>query len=281
MTERAQWTCPSCKCVVTTRYCALCGERALDARDLTLRGLIRQIFEELTDIDARFMRSLRYLVMHPGVLTRAYIEGQRKPYLLPFTLFIVANLLFFGAQSLASTTIFATPLDQLLDEELWGNLGQQLVTSRLESTQLTLDLYAPVYDQAVLSNAKSLIILMVLCFSLLPPLLFFRSRPPYVTHIVFSLHFYAFLLLLFCAALGIAELNVLMGGAGLESETHDQVFSVVLILACGIYLYLATRNVYGETGISRIVKVIALTVGVVWIYFGYRFALLPITLYTT
>ena len=41
---------------------------------------------------------------------------------------------------------------------------------------------------------------MVLSFALLAPMMFYRSRRPFVAHVVFSLHLYAFLLLLFCVA---------------------------------------------------------------------------------
>lgn len=77
----------------------------------------------------------------------------------------------------------------------------------------SLELYAPVFNQAVALNAKSLIILMVLPFALLLPLVFFRNRQPFMAHVVFSLHLYAFLLLLFCVSLGIAAVDVLFGGA--------------------------------------------------------------------
>lgn len=275
------WTCPTCKYVVSTRYCPVCGEHALNARDLTLRGFIDQVVEALINIDARLIRSLRCLVTRPGVLTVAYLQGQRKPYILPFPLFLVTNLVFFGVQSLTSANIFSTPLDVHLHDQMWSEVAQRLVTHRLATLQTTLDLYAPVFNQAVLLNAKSLIILMVLSFALLAPMMFYRSRRPFVAHVVFSLHLYAFLLLLFCVALGISELDVVLGGAGLDSEGLDHALSLILLLACATYLYVATRMVYGDTGVIRVLKVMALTIAVACIVLGYRFMLLPITLYST
>ena len=52
------------------------------------------------------------------------------------------------------------------------------------------------------------------------------------------------------------------------------------MMACAIYLYAATGAVYDETRTIRILKVVALTVGVAAIVLGYRFALLLITLYS-
>lgn len=66
---------------------------------------------------------------------------------------------------------------------------------------------------------------MVVPFTLLLPILFYRARQPFVTHIVFSLHLYTFLLLLFCVSLAIATIDVLFGGAGLNSAAMDNILS--------------------------------------------------------
>ena len=136
------WTCPTCKCVIST--CPVCGEHALNERDLTLRGFIDQVVEALINIDARLIHSFRCLVTRPGVLTVAYLEGQRKPYILPFPLFLVANLVFFGVQSLTNANIFSTPLDTHLHDQMWSTLAQRLVSQRLDALQTTLEVYAPV-----------------------------------------------------------------------------------------------------------------------------------------
>jgi hypothetical protein len=51
---------------------------------------------------------------------------------------------------------------------------------------------------------------MVLPFAILLPMMFYRTRQPFVAHVVFSLHFYAFWLLLFCASLAVVAVDVLL-----------------------------------------------------------------------
>jgi hypothetical protein len=275
-----RWICPTCNNTVSTSFCPACGECPLRARDLTLRGLLNQVTQACTNIDGPLVRSLRCLIMRPGALTVAYLQGQRKPYTLPLQLFLVANVLFFAMQSLTGAKIFSTPLDQHLHSDIWGGVAQQLVTHHLESRRTTLALYAPVFDQAVALNAKSLIVVMVLPFALLPAVLFYRSRP-FVAHVVFSLHFYAFLLLLLCISLAVVGVDRLLGGHGLESERFDHVLSIVEVLVCAVYLYVAAGPVYGARGAARILKVLPLVFAVVGIFLGYRFVLLLITLYST
>lgn len=248
--------------------------------DLTLRGFFGQIALACTNIDGPILRSLRCLVTRPGFLTVAYLNGQRKPYTLPLQLFLVANLLFFAMQSLVGARVFSTPLDMHLNNQFWSSVAQPLVAHRLEAKHTTLDLYSPIFDRAVELNAKSLIILMVLPFAVFLPLVFCGKRIPFVGHIVFSLHFYTFLLLLFCVALTVVGASLLTGGAGLNSESFDHLLSMVEVTVSGLYLLVAAGTVYKERGASRVLKALVLVTVTIGIVLGYRFALLLITLYT-
>jgi hypothetical protein len=266
---------------VVTPFCPQCGERFLRADDLTLRGLFDNLFHTMTSIDGRLIRTAWCLLRRPGLLTVAYMDGRRKAYIAPFQLFLVANVLFFAIQSLTSTNIFGAALESHLHHQDWSVLAQSLVEERLEKTHTSLERYALVFDQAVVLNAKSLIILMAVPFALLLPLFFFRSRLPFTAHVVFSIHLYTFLLLLFSLALLVATLDVLLGGAGLKSARMDNVLSLVILVTCAAYLYLATGPVYGVSGPTRVVKVLALALSVGVLVLGYRFLLFLITLYGT
>jgi hypothetical protein len=148
--------------------------------------------------------------------------------------------------------IFATPIDSHVHNDVWGPIAESLVKRRLEATRTTLAEYATVFDQAVALNAKSMILLMALAFALPLPLVFHRSGRPFVTHVVFSLHFYAFVLLAFCAALSFVAIDVLFGRPGLRSIGLDHVLSVIELLLCAAYLYVAIGTVYAARGWVRI-----------------------------
>jgi hypothetical protein len=281
MTETEPWTCPTCNTAVSTPYCPGCGERPLRERELTLRGIFNQLVQVFTKIDGRLILSFRCLVSRPGFLTVAYLHGQRKPYVGPVPLFLIANALFFATESLTGGTVFTTPIDSHLHTQPWSRVAEVLVSHRLEAMRTTLDIYAPVFDHAMARNARSLIIFMVLSFVAVPSLAFYRSRSPLGAHAFFSLHVYAFLLLLFCVATAVPPVDLWFGGAGSATSGLDHAISIALLLACGMYLHVATGKVYGATGVSRVLKVVALTVAVASIVLGYRFVLFVITLYTT
>lgn len=274
------WTCPNCAAALTTHFCPHCGERSLDERELTVRGLAHQIFESITSVDSKLIRSLERLVRRPGDLTVAFLKGQRTPYLGPVPLFFMANVLFFAAESFLHGGVFSATLAAHLSTQPWSDWAQTLVANRMAALGTTVAAYEPAFDLALSLHARSLIILMALAFALLPWLVFYRRHSGFVAHAVFSLHLYAFLLLLLCVA------DVVPALAGRPGESPlwqlvDNGVAVALLIACGVYQYVAAGKVYAAAGASRVVQVVGLTIGVAACVLGYRFALLLLTLYTT
>ena len=156
-----------------------------------------------------------------------------------------------------------------------------MVARRLAAAGTTLERYAPVFDQAVVLNAKSLVILMVLPLALLLPVIFWRSRRGFTVHGVFALHLNAFLLLLFCLALGISAFDAQTGGAGLQSARVDNALTAMNLVACAVWAWLAAGRVYGGSGVVRALQSIVIAAAVLAIMLGYRFVIFAITLPTT
>ncbi len=216
----------------------------------------------------------------PGLLTLAYLQGNRKPFIAPVPLFLIANVLFFGVESLTGGKVFTTPLESHLHTQPWSAFVRDLVARRLEASHTTLALYAPVFDQAVAVKARSLILLMALSFAPVVALVLRKSGRPLVAHAVFSLHVYAFLLLLLSLATTVPMIGTWLGGPGPPSDNVDHALSILLVLACAAYLYVATGAVYGVSGFARALTTSALAVAVAAIVLAYRFALLLLTLHS-
>jgi len=66
-----RWICPTCRGAADTLYCPTCGERRRDPRELSLAGLAGQVFEALTSVDGRLLRSFRTLIAATGSLSHA------------------------------------------------------------------------------------------------------------------------------------------------------------------------------------------------------------------
>ena len=98
MNSAVSWTCPACSRTIDSRYCATCGEEPRSPRDLTLRGLTEKIVQALASVDAKVVRTTWKLLRGPGELTLSWTRGLRKPYVAPFQLFLLANVIFFALQ---------------------------------------------------------------------------------------------------------------------------------------------------------------------------------------
>ena len=81
--------------------------------------------------------------------------------------------------------------------------------------------------------------------------------------------------------MAVAAVDVLLGGAGLNSARMDNILSLINLTACATYLFIATGTGYGASGLIRGIKVLVLAVAVAGIMLGYRFMLFLITLYAT
>ena len=281
MTAIEAWTCVTCRTRVITPHCSECGESEIRASDLGLRHLLIEAFHSLTDIDSRLLRSFRALLFHPGTLTTAYIEGPRKPYISPFEVFLIANVLFFAIQAITPDKVFSTPLASHLHGQDWSALARQMVANRVAAKNVTLEAYAPVFDHAVAVNARALVFAMGVPFALLLTLLFMRGARQFAAHVVFTLHFYAFQLLILCALLALLLAQTWFGGSGIASGGMDVALFAIQLALSAVYLYIATGKVYAVRGVRRVLTVVTLIAAVGCVVLGYRFFIFVITLYGT
>ncbi|HEX2571074.1 MAG TPA: DUF3667 domain-containing protein [Polyangia bacterium] len=80
------------------KFCPQCGQGVGDSR-ITLGALLRDMWQEVVQIDSKLARTLVPLLFRPGFLTREYIVGKRVRYLSPFKMYLVAAAVFFGLAS--------------------------------------------------------------------------------------------------------------------------------------------------------------------------------------
>lgn len=160
----------------------------------------------------------------------------------------------------------------------WSLLAQELVNRRLDVLNVSLASFEPLFDQAVHVNAKSLVILMTIPFAIVLALLLNDKHRPAVTHVVFSLTFYAFLLMWLCVLL-LFLLLLRFVGVDIQSHAVDWGLFTTLLAAAAVYIYQAVGVIYGTRGPRRAltVLILSLTVGVGIL--GYRFVIFLITLY--
>lgn len=86
--------CANCGAPLGGEFCAACGQRN-EPHVHTLGHFAAEAFESVTHADSRLWRTLGYLLVKPGRLSRDFFSGRRARYLPPFRLYLVISLLFF------------------------------------------------------------------------------------------------------------------------------------------------------------------------------------------
>jgi hypothetical protein len=112
---------------------------------------------------------------------------------------------------------------------------------------LTVEAYAAIFDPAAITLAKSLIILVVPVFSLAVMLFYWWQRRVLAAHLVFSVHFSTFWLVMLCAVLALTNLAVKI--LGLLHIFPSAIAVSRAVLGCSLalmtlYLFRATRAVF-------------------------------------
>jgi len=86
--------CLNCSTELKGPFCYYCGQP--DRNFLRFfPALLRDLMEDLLDLDSRFMRTIKPLMFKPGKLTRDYMDGRRFRYAPPMRLYIFSSIVFF------------------------------------------------------------------------------------------------------------------------------------------------------------------------------------------
>ncbi len=82
------------------RFCPSCGQSTRDLR-ISIWALLRDLVDGIFSLDSKLVRSLVPLLLKPGALTRAFIDGKRARYLPPVRMYLFFSVLFFLSLSLS------------------------------------------------------------------------------------------------------------------------------------------------------------------------------------
>ena len=86
--------CLNCGTELKGPFCYFCGQPDRNFMRF-FPALMRDLMEDLLDLDSRFMRTIKPLLFKPGRLTRDYMNGRRFRYAPPMRLYIFSSIVFF------------------------------------------------------------------------------------------------------------------------------------------------------------------------------------------
>ncbi len=192
-------------------YCSRCGEETLDSRKLTLRYFVTHaVLHEFLNVDGKIWRTLKFLLFRPGFLALEYAAGRRRPYVGPVRVLLVAIIAYvLATQSGIGFTLDVGPLKlnvapapmspgrsieaTLQSVDRFGIL-EGMFTERVGPIAAATDETRARFNRMLNGFATPLSFTTVLLVALSLYAFFHRRRPLLVEQVVFSMHYYSFVL---------------------------------------------------------------------------------------
>jgi len=247
--------CMNCGTALAGAYCSACGQEA-HIETPTVGEFVREFVQDQMALEGKLLRTLKRLLTRPGALTADYISGRRQCYIRPLRLYLAASVVFFAISGLNQHSPWfrtdpgeddkplftpsqaATPKSGAsqapvfpTDDDLRElRTGSARLDARIHKyfKQTRGQAYAEL-NRAIDSDAPVAMFFLLPLFAGLLQLAYLRHHLRYGVHLLFALHYHAFVFL-----------DLL-----LQQVAWPSFVDGLLKLAIPVYLVLALRRVYG------------------------------------
>ncbi len=233
-------------------FCPDCGQESR-VRPPRLGEFLQQFGGAYFSTEGALWRTLKLLLLKPGELTRQYLAGRRKHYVLPLRLYLTISLLTLLALRLGAdvNVQFKAEDGQVMAKEkqnLVINMGGgraglrqgvffceslpawvcKRVQRRIDFDPKAMAGEMSLLQERFIGNLGGAMFLLLPSFALWLKLVYFNRRLHYTEHLVFALHVHAFWFL--ALALAVSGMSWLVG---------------VACIAVPVYTLMAMKRVYG------------------------------------
>lgn len=241
------------------RFCPHCGQES-NVKPPTLAEFAQQFGGAYFSTEGALWRTLKLLLIRPGELTRQYLAGRRRHYVLPLRLYLTLSLAVLLLLRLVAGAALDVPPERL------AHMPSQTMTMKLGAGQAGLRqgvffcedlpewvcrrLQRRVHAEPeamareiadlglrLMSNLGAAMFVLLPSFALWLKLAYFNRRMRYTEHLVFALHVHAFWFLMLALTL-----------------IDQQWLSALAFFAVPVYTLLALRRVYGGRWWPRLAR---------------------------
>ncbi len=237
--------CPNCAATLAGEYCHDCGQKKIDPNEFSVRRFVGRVLTEFIDLESnKVFKTVRVMILKPGLLAQEYLSGRRATYIGPVKLYLTFSAIYF---------LFA-----------WGALGdirgggaeraarnpRTIATARQRGVDPRA-LADKAYEKAE-KWASGFRFFSVLISGLFLSLLYIGLKKYYVEHLIFSLYYYSFDF--FCKSL-FALFFIVVAAVGwrLPGRFLDTFYVVGFV-----YILFALRRVYQQSWKMTLLKSVVL-----------------------
>lgn len=240
-------------------YCPECGQETR-IRPPALGEFLQQFAGNYIAAEGALWRTLKLLLLRPGAITREYLDGRRRRYVLPLRLYLtVSVLVLFLVQATGPVDVtlddkdFQSGLPQHLEFNVgFGRAGMekgvfyceglpeticQRIRQRVDIDRSKVLSEIQAWGTRFLGHIGGAMFLLLPSFALWMRLVYRNRRLHYTEHLVFALHVHTYWFVM----LGVAQLP--WGGV-----------KFLAIVAVPVYTLLAMGTVYEGRWWPRILR---------------------------
>ena len=289
ITVREEKNCLNCSNPnVEERFCPKCGQENVESHQ-SFKSLAVHFFEDFTHYDNAFWKTIKYLLFHPARLTKEYLDGKRKNFVPPVKLYIFISFVTFLLPSFIPEKDYEDK-SEVVEISLTENdtkkkpifldlLNKVNSVKELDSIQKSLpqkqknDIFSYwlVKNELERGKKKEYSVEMMdrmgeLYYHSIPKALFLylpifgfwlwlfhgKKRWYFYDHSIFTLHYFAFILLTLTLALTVLDRMI-----SFIPSIYDTVSFISGVLSCLwiiIYFFIAHKRMYNESGVVSFFK---------------------------
>ena len=256
--------CFNCQASLHGKYCHNCGQKVLEPNERTVKHFFIQFLGSAFFLENNFAKNLWMLTTRPGLLTIDFIEGRRKRWMPPLSIFLLINLLYFWFSPLTDLNL---SLREQLMQPQHEQLAHYLVDAKLKSENISLDKLEGWYNKKSSTFANTLIIIHIPIFAAFMVLLFVRKKFFYTDHFIYALHFFSVALVIGLIQSGLIYLFAWFNILGAAFGPFMSLLFLAFILT---YTFLSVKKVYQQKTVLALILIVPIMLFFIATHFAYR-----------
>lgn len=271
--------CASCENKFHGRFCNICGERAIEPHERSLKEFVLDAWNSFTFLDGKFMRSLSHLIMKPGQMSLDISQGKRIGYMKPIALFLVANLIYFlfPFARTFNTTLTAQ------QRSFYGKVinSPEQVEEKIEELKIDPEAFETKFNQKSTIISKTILITIIPIFSIFLALIFVRSKRLFFDHLLFSIEFFTYTM--FVTTIGYSLFTKTLVGLNssfINRLLNEDFFTLGALFITVYFVYRGLKTFYHQNTAQSIIMTIPTVLIFMLSVICYRILLFSITMLT-
>ncbi|MEP1035307.1 DUF3667 domain-containing protein [Ekhidna sp.] len=267
--------CKTCETEFSGNYCNNCGEKVIRQEDRKLKHYLGEFINALTFADNKLWRTLRTILISPGKLSEEFVEGRRKNYMKPVSIFFLANLIYFLFPVIDT---FTTNLQIQMNGLPYSVIVEQWVAEEVTQRDVAFEVYEKAYNTKTTELSKLLLTVMATLIGFfLWPIHIGSKRNLLADQMTIGQEVMTFLLIYCLQLVGGLFLVVSYLGVNLFSDVTISTISCLMLL---FFFIKVEYKFYGFRGLRLVVNAILSLLSIIIVLFLYRALLFFVTFWS-